>query len=444
VAFPFNNQTPPTYTEPLPESVDVAIIGGGVIGISTAWFLRKQGLSVLVCDKGVVAGEQSSRNWGWVRVTWRDPAEVPIAIDSLSCWEAITRELTEDVGFARAGILALADKEAEMAELEEWRDYAAREHQLEIKLFSGDEVPQYVGVPRANWLGGTITPSDARAEPFKAVPAFARHLHRNGLAIREHCAVHALDMEAGRVAGIVTEYGRVRASQVVCAAGAWSSRFLAASGINLPQLAVRATVLRTAQAPEIFSGAAGLGDVYIRRRQDGGYTVATGMTEHFPGPNSVRFFRQFLPTRPSASDLRVRFGRDVTQRPIFSRMRKPEKPSPFKICRVLDPQPSETAVKLIQKNLAKRAPELAAVPIAQTWAGMIDATPDVVPVMDEVADLKGLFIATGFSGHGFGIGPGAGRVMADLVTGQTPRFDLTRFRFSRFSDGSKIIPGPAI
>jgi glycine/D-amino acid oxidase-like deaminating enzyme len=75
---------------------------------------------------------------------------------------------------------------------------------------------------------------------------------------------------------------------------------------------------------------------------------------------------------------------------------------------------------------------------------MIDATPDVVPVMDEISDCPGLFLATGFSGHGFGIGPSAGKVMADLVTGEDPGYDLTRFRFSRFSDGSKMRPGPAI
>ena len=100
MAFLFNSQTRPTYTDPLPEAVDVAIIGAGVIGISTAWFLRERGLSVLVCDKGVVAGEQSSRNWGWVRVTWRDPAEVPIAIDSLKCWEHITSQLDGLLGDA--------------------------------------------------------------------------------------------------------------------------------------------------------------------------------------------------------------------------------------------------------------------------------------------------------------------------------------------------------
>ena len=81
--FLFHDDSPLTFNDPLPDSVDVVIIGGGIIGISTAWYLLKRGHTVLVCDKGRVAGEQSSRNWGWVRVTGRDPDEVPIAIESI-------------------------------------------------------------------------------------------------------------------------------------------------------------------------------------------------------------------------------------------------------------------------------------------------------------------------------------------------------------------------
>ena len=98
----------------------------------------------------------------------------------------------------------------------------------------------------------------------------------------------------------------------------------------------------------------------------------------------------------------------------------------------------------MHEGLARRLPALADIAIEEAWAGMIDVTPDVVPVMDEVDDCRGLFVATGFSGHGFGIGPGAGRVMADLVQGRPPAHDLTRFRFARFSDGSPMNPGPGL
>jgi glycine/D-amino acid oxidase-like deaminating enzyme len=112
--------------------------------------------------------------------------------------------------------------------------------------------------------------------------------------------------------------------------------------------------------------------------------------------------------------------------------------------RVLDPPPNARAVARMTTRLAERLPALAGLDIVDTWAGMIDSTPDVVPVMDRVPGMEGLWVATGFSGHGFGIGPGAGRVMADLLQGRDPDHDLSRFRFSRFSDGSKLNLGPAL
>ena len=98
----------------------------------------------------------------------------------------------------------------------------------------------------------------------------------------------------------------------------------------------------------------------------------------------------------------------------------------------------------MREGLAHRVPKLAGLPFEESWAGMIDVTPDVVPVMDRVADLPGLLVATGFSGHGFGIGPGAGRVMADMVLGRTPQHNLDRFRISRFYDGTKLEVGPGL
>ena len=116
--------------------------------------------------------------------------------------------------------------------------------------------------------------------------------------------------------------------------------------------------------------------------------------------------------------------------------------TPFERMRVLDPKPSQTVVKRIAARMPQRTPGLKGVAIAEAWAGMIDVTPDAVPTLGEDAKIKGLFFATGFSGHGFGIGPAAGRILADLVTGRPTGHDLSRFRPTRFSDGSKIVPGP--
>jgi len=441
--FRFSHNTPIEFCDPLPEKVDVVVIGGGVIGISTAWYLLKHGLSVLVCDKGRVAGEQSSRNWGWVRVTVRDADEVPVAMDSRRCWGEIANSLDEDIGFTQQGVLLLADNEKEMADYEDWMEVAA-EHGVDTRLVSQSEISKYIDLPDKRWRGGIVTPGDCRAEPFKAVPAIARRLQKRGGLIREACAARTIDIEAGKVAGVVTENGRVKAQAVVCAAGAWSNMFLSNHQIRFPQLLVRGTVVRTATAPDIYAGAVGLNDIFVRRRQDGGYTVASGMFDHTIGANSFRYFCNFLPSLGSADDLHLRIGNDVAQRPIAKRAWSGDDTSPFEKHRVLNPAPSKGGLKKIRKNLATRLPVLADIEFSESWAGMIDATPDVVPVIDQVATHPGLFLASGFSGHGFGIGPGAGRAMANLVAGADTGFDLSRFRFSRFSDGSKMRPGPAI
>lgn len=118
--------------------------------------------------------------------------------------------------------------------------------------------------------------------------------------------------------------------------------------------------------------------------------------------------------------------------------------SPFERLRVLNPAPNIRALAAVQGAFARELPGLGRPKLRAAWGGMIDSMPDVVPVMDRVASVPGLVIATGMSGHGFGIGPGMGRVVADLVAGAPVGHDLRRFRLGRFSDGSKIAPGPTL
>jgi glycine/D-amino acid oxidase-like deaminating enzyme len=222
--------------------------------------------------------------------------------------------------------------------------------------------------------------------------------------------------------------------------------FVGNLGVNLPQLTVLSTVARTAPAPDFFQGGAAGGGIAFRRRVDGGYTLAsTGTNEHVVGADSFRHFFKFLPTvRKTPSQLRLHFGGDLLRRLLPTRRWDADAVTQFEHTRVLNPPPSPLAVRQMHERVARRLPSLANIPFEETWAGMIDVMPDVVPVMDEVSDYPGLFIATGFSGHGFGIGPGAGRVMADLVSGRTPAHDLTRFRLSRFTDGTPMRPGPGL
>lgn len=441
----FDDTRPVTFQDTLPAATDVLVVGGGVAGICSAYYLARAGLSVVVCEKGRVAGEQSSRNWGWIRQQGRDPAEVPLASEANRLWGEISADLDADIGFARTGVLFCAADQEQLSELEDWLK-VAQQHQLDTRLLSSAEVDNLLTGPPQQWFGGLYTPSDAKAEPFVAVPAIARATQRLGVKIHERCAVRSLVTTAGKVTGAITEQGEIRAQAVLCAGGAWTSKFLGNLGISLPQLTVRATVLRTAPAPDLFSGAAIVGHLGIRRRQDGGYTIATGSThDHYVSADSLRHFRRFLPAmRESFQHIEVRLDGDLLARLDPRKHWADDAVSPFERTRILNPEPSPTALAAIRDGLTQWLPELAEVPVAQAWAGMIDVTPDVVPVLDQVPTHPGLYVATGFSGHGFGLGPATGRIMADMVQGRPESHDLSRFRFSRFADGSKIDPGPGL
>ena len=438
--------TPIAFSDPLPEAVDVVVIGAGVVGVSTAYFLAKNGVSVLVCEKGRVAGEQSSRNWGWVRQQGRDSAELPIAMEANRLWRNLAEETGErDLAFTACGCLHVTNEPARMSRWEEWRETAAR-HQLDSRVLTGTEAGALVPDLNGRWAGGIHTPSDGRAEPFVAVPALARAARRLGAAVIESCAVRTVESEAGRIRAVHTERGRVGAQAVVLAGGAWSTFFAANLGLDLPQLTVRSTVGRTnpvdlPEMPAVYSQ-----PLCIRRRADRGYTVATGdLVEHYVGPRSFRHLAKFRALlRGSARDLRLNVGppRGFPGSWTGKRRWTAEETSPFEATRVLNPPPSEIALRRIAARLPVQAPRLAEAGMAEYWAGMIDVTPDAVPYLCEVPSPRGLFLGTGMSGHGFGIGPGAGRVLADLIRGRPHGHDLARFRFERFSDGSPIVPGP--
>ena len=441
-----SESTPIAFSGPLPDAVDVVVIGAGVIGTSTAWFLAQRGVRVALLEKGRVAGEQSSRNWGWVRQQGRDAAELPIMMESNRIWRGLAGETGEkDLEFTAAGCVYLARDERDLARFEKWHDLA-RQHQLDTRMLSPEEATAAAPGLEGRWAGAMLTPSDGRAEPFVAVPALARAAHRLGVSIVENCAVRTLETAGGRVRGVRTERGPVRADRVVLAGGAWSTYFAGNAGLDLPQLVVRSTVGRTHAAADHGLANVSAPGLAVRRRADGGYTVTTGdVAEHYLCPRSFRYFTKFLPLmKLSAKDLRIRLKPPAGYPGAWgSRSRwSGDEVTPFERMRVLDPPPSETVRRRLNERLPRMAPWLHEAGIAELWAGMIDVTPDAVPYICEAPTLPGLVVGTGMSGHGFGIGPAVGRILADLATGRSPGFDLSRFRFERFADGSPVVPGP--
>lgn len=418
----------------LPASSDVVVIGGGIIGIMTALFLAREGVSVTVCEKGEVGHEQSGRNWGWVRIMGRDASEIPLGLESMRLWSEMDKMVGGDTGFIRSGIVYVADTPAKLAEHEAWLEHA-KQYQLDSRLLASAEIESVLpGVKRA-FAGALFTPSDARAEPQKAVPAMARALRRHGGTVLTHCAVRGIETSAGRVSAVVTERGTIACSQIVLAGGAWSRLFLGNLGIDFPQLKVLGSVLRTEPLDGPPTHAVGGSDFAFRKRQDGGYTIAhRGASVAEIVPDSFRLMADFMPSLvKQRHELRLHLGQRFLTEARTPKSWSLDQESPFERERVLDPAPSDAILKEARTNLVAAFPAFAGMKVAQAWGGFVDATPDAVPVIGEVPRLPGFFIASGFSGHGFGIGPGAGRLVADLVSGRTPMTDPKPFRLERFA-----------
>jgi glycine/D-amino acid oxidase-like deaminating enzyme len=429
---------PVTTDDTQPPSADVAIIGGGIIGISAALFLARQGVSVVLCEKGRLAGEQSSRNWGWVRKTGRDLREVPLIIESLRMWNELERDGIA-TGFRACGVLYVGQTDEDLARFEHWLDMV-RPYQMASRMIAGEELSGHLKGANRAYRGALYTSTDGRAEPQKAVPAIAAAARAAGAVILENCAVRGLDRQGGRVAAVVTERGRMSCNSAILAGGAWSRLFCGSLGIRLPQLKVRASVYRTAPVTGGPETSAWLGEFAYRRRLDGGYTIANGHSNVLPlTPDTFRFFREFLPAaKAERRGLRLRLDHRFMQEARTPKRWTLDKPSPFETIRMLDPDPVVSINNAAAKTIGAVFPAFRNVAIAQQWAGMIDVTPDVVPVISEVDSVPGLVIATGFSGHGFGIGPAAGRLAAEIATGRRTIVDPTPYRYNRFTDGSPI------
>ncbi len=447
MAFPTKQPASVFHNDPLPPRVDVVVVGGGIIGVMSAWYLIRSGLSVALLEKGRIAGEQSSRNWGWIRQQGRDLRELPIMIEALSIWKTLEAKTGTDLGFRQTGVTYLANSAKDLGRYENWRA-AAGHHGLDSKLLTCKQVTKLLPDAATRWQGALLTPSDCRAEPALAVPRIAQAIAGKNLSIVENCAVRSLDISAGKISGVITENGPIAAPHVVLAGGAWSLLLARAHGISFPQLSVRASVAATIPLAEVTKGAAADSRLAFRRRVDGGYTLAPGeFHELFIGPDAFRNIFSYLPQLkqdPFGTRLYPAAPKHYPDGWGTPRKWSADQVSPFEKMRVLNPKPSHRRLKQLARDFQHMFPGLGPVKLNKTWAGMIDTTPDLLPIIDQAADLPGLTIATGMCGHGFGIGPAIGRIVSDLVNNRAIGHDISPFRLSRFTDGSAIDLRPAV
>jgi len=279
------------------------------------------------------------------------------------------------------------------------------------------------------------TPTDGRAEPSLAAPAVAEAARAAGATVLTECAVRGIETQVLRGYGVATEKGAIRCDAVVLAGGAWSRLFCGNAGIDLPQLRVLGSVFRTQPidgGPDITAG----GSIFaFRKRLDGSYTIARRNANVADiTPDSFLLLRRYARTlKENYGEIRLRFGRRFFEEWRTRRRWSLDEATPFEAVRVLDPAPKQATLEEARSALSRHFPAFANMQVAESWGGLIDVTPDAVPVISEVPTIPGFFLSTGYSGHGFGIGPGAGRLTADLVAGDTPIVDPAPFRFGRFA-----------
>ncbi len=418
----------------LPPATTVVIIGGGIIGLTAALTLAESGIPVVVIEKGRIAGEQSSRNLGWVRKTSRHADDIPLALAADRLWAQMPERVGADVGYRQAGIMFIARNEAQMNMHQNW--LKSVEHlSLDSRLLSNREIADKVPGGQGNWAGGIFTPSDARAEPTLASSAIARAAMAKGAIIVEHCAVRTLVTSAGRVSGVMTERGEVRCEQVLLAGGLWSRRFLGNLGVNLPTLPLTCSVLRTKPMEGPTDIAVGAPDFSFRKHQDGGFIITQrGKLDAFLTLDHLLLGTRFLPQLKAQRDfLKISLGKYFVNDLALARRWKADSVTPFEKVRVQDPPANHGLNDDALRNLRAAWPVFQQAEIAAAWAGTIDVTPDSNPVIGSVASIPGLTLATGFSGHGFGTSPAAGHLAADLVSGQTPIIDPAPYRFERLA-----------
>lgn len=417
----------------LPKQADVVVIGAGIVGVFTAYYLARRGLQVALIEKGRVGAEQSSRNWGWCRQQNRDARELPMATLALDLWERFAAETGEDTGFSRCGLLYLSNDEAELAGWARWGEFA-RGVGVKTQMLTPAAAAEHGRVTSRPWKGGVFSPTDGTADPSRAAPAVARAFMKLGGSVHQGCAARGIETEGGRLSAVVTERGTIRTRAAVLSGGAWASSFCRQLGIRFPQATIRQTVMSVGPGAADLPATLHTAGVSLTRRGDGGYLLAiSGRARVDPTPQFLRFAPQFMPMflrrwrSLSPGGLEgLRSGHERLAR------WRPDAPTPMERMRILDPKVDATTVRLTHRRALDLVPALKERAVTAAWAGYIDSTPDGVPGIGETATLPGLVLAAGFSGHGFGIGPGAGHLIADVVSGATPIVDPRPYHPDRF------------
>jgi sarcosine oxidase subunit beta len=377
---------------------DVVIVGGGITGAAAAYEIARAGHSVTLFEARTLAAMASGWTLGGVRQSGRDPAELPLAKAAVERWGGLDAELGAETGYRRHGNLRLARTEAEVETI---RELVVQQRKLGLEIqYLPDNAAIRALAPAIGptILAASFCPGDGHADPIPAVRAFTTAAARHGAMIREGVAIRALTRSGETVTGVETSEGEIiAAGRVILATGIHAPELLQPLGLALPLRVRLVSVLQTAPLPPLFEQVFGVANADSAGRQeiDGRLRVTTG-------------------------------GGDWPHAPASW--------TPDSLA------PRASIIATLIERVSQVLPALTEAGVARIWGGLIDQTPDALPAIDAHTGIEGLIVAAGFSGHGFGIGPVIGEILADLALSRQPRFDLQPFKLDRFAG---IAPGSA-
>jgi len=428
-----------SHCDPLPSRSEVVIIGGGIIGITTAYYLARDNIPVTVIEKARVGCEASSRAFGWVAELLVSPDCQPMTQCAKALWPGLHEDVGE-TGYRRDGIAYLASDAGEMEAYAAWLDSARPFIGADTRLLSSDQVAKrYPGIAQ-KFEGGIFSPNDGSVEPIIATAAIAAAARREGARVVTDCAVRGIDLDSGRVSGVFTEKGYVGTSSVFCAANVWTRLLLGNHNVKVPQIHVVMTTGRTGPVNGPVGGG-GQETWAFRRQIDGGYSLGgvTGVRAPVTR-DALLLYRQFLPMIKALGGGKPDFGKDAIADWLIPRRWDPKKKSPFEKTRVVSSTPRREVSLSSLRNNSAVFPAMETASVEECWAGAIAITPDGAPIIGPVDQMPGLFLATACS-YGIGWAPAIGKLYADTLRGNNVEFDLHPFRLSRFFDGSPTFEG---
>ena len=383
-------------------SFDVIIIGAGISGTATACHLARAGHKVLVIDRFGLAAMGSGWTLAGVRQSGRHPAELPLARAAVDLWAELDDDLDQQTYYTRKGNLRLARNEQEYAQIKAMVEEQSAEG-LELSFLPDNPSLRAVAPALAADIpGASFCLSDGHADPIATVAAFAAAAQRAGAEFRDGERVTRLLVEQGRIRGVETERSRYSTHKVVLTAGIAGTELLAPLGIDLPITVRMVTVIRSAPVEPMLDQVIGVcGGGWAGRQEVNGRFRVTSGGQPWHGRMTVN--------QTSAG------ARPEVQPPIAS-------------------------LSQVADEMARLLPGAVETPVERIWAGLIDMTPDALPVLDAAPDVEGLVLGMGFSGHGFCLGPITGRILAALAMGEDSGFDLVPFaadRFNRATDAAE-------